>query len=428
MTHSETPVEHRLAIDDLDQTILNLFASINASTYRVLELIREFDERGGWLRWGFENCAQWLHWRCELSPNAAREKVRVAHALKPLAEISSAFSKGALSYSKVRALVRVATPVNEASLLGYALEHTAARVEARCQQLRNVLPGSTEAVNRAFESRGLRVWRNQERGTVTLTVELPVESGELVCKALDKAVECAGEAGPEFESVSWSASQADAMVAVAKSYLSSGESSGSTTSSSADSYQVVVHVDESALRGVAGRSDLAMESVRRLSCDGSTVAMVDGAGEEPLRVGRKQRTVPVALKRALWARDKGCSFPGCTHTRYVDAHHVLHWSEGGEASIENTMLLCSAHHRLVHEGGYEIIKDHRGCWYFRRPDGRAIPTHGYHPEDIVDIEVLDTDDINITEDTPEHSAEWARSLWCARSGLEVREPPVACYA
>ena len=166
MERRPCPAERRLAIDDLDQAILNLFASINASTYRVLELIREFDERGGWLRWGFENCAQWLHWRCELSPNAAREKVRVAHALKPLAEISSAFSKGALSYSKVRALVRVATPANEASLLGYALEHTAARVEARCQQLRNVLPGSTEAVNRAFESRGLRVCNGGAAGGI----------------------------------------------------------------------------------------------------------------------------------------------------------------------------------------------------------------------------------------------------------------------
>jgi hypothetical protein len=112
--------------------------------------------------------------------------------------------------------------------------------------------------------------------------------------------------------------------------------------------------------------------------------MTDGEDGEPLNVGRKQRTTPPAIKRALWARDRGCSFPGCTNTRFVDAHHVRHWSRGGETSLENTMLLCSAHHRLVHEGGHEIRKDLHDRWYFRRPDGRAVPVCGYRPEDVVD--------------------------------------------
>jgi hypothetical protein len=114
--------------------------------------------------------------------------------------------------------------------------------------------------------------------------------------------------------------------------------------------------------------------------------MTDGEDGEPLNVGRQQRTVTTAIKRALWARDGGCSFPGCTHTRFVDAHHVKHWSQGGETSVANTMLLCSAHHRLVHEGGYTIRKDARDRWYFRRPDGRAIPARGYQPEDMIDEE------------------------------------------
>ncbi|MDX1434859.1 MAG: HNH endonuclease signature motif containing protein, partial [Gammaproteobacteria bacterium] len=100
--------------------------------------------------------------------------------------------------------------------------------------------------------------------------------------------------------------------------------------------------------------------------------------------GRKRRTLPVALKRALWSRDEGCSFPGCAHKRYVAGHHIEHWADGGETSLENTMLLCSRHHRLVHEGGYVIRKDCQGRWYFRRPDGRAVPAYGYQPEDMVD--------------------------------------------
>jgi len=397
--------DRRLAIDELDKSIVNLSARINASTYELLVLIREFDERAGWLKWGLENCTQWLHWRCDLSRSAAREKVRVAHALKALPEISAAFSKGTLSYSKVRALTRAATAMNERSLLDFALSTTAARVEERCQQLRNALPGAVEAVNRAHERRSLRVWRDTGRGTLTLSVELPLEAGELVCQALDKAVEAGGQQGPEFERESWSTQQADALVTMARSYLNGGSDGSAST---ADAYQVVVHVDGAALHGGEGRSDLAVESVKRLSCDGSVVPMVDGTNGEPLNVGRKQRTVPAALKRALWARDGGCAFPGCTHTRFVDAHHIRHWADGGETSLENTTLLCSGHHRLVHEGGYAIRKDHQGRWYFMRPDGRAIPRYGYHPDDMVDEELDGGLGMNIGGASAE-----APERWCA---------------
>jgi len=410
MTTSDPSRERRLAIDDLDRAIVSLSASINASTYRLLVLIREFDERAGWLRWGFENCAQWLHWRCDISPNAAREKVRVAHALKALPQISDAFAEGKLSYSKVRALARVATPANERSLLDYALEHTAARVEERCRQLGNALPEATESANRAHESRSLRAWRDPERGTLSLTVELPLETGELVCRALDKAVEANGPLGPEFEALSWGAQQADALVALARHYLS-GESADQAGKGhrAADAYQVVVHVDAAALSGREGRSDLPLESLRRLTCDASIVSMADGPRGEPLSVGRKRRTVPSALRRALWARDAGCSFPGCTHTRFVDVHHVRHWSRGGETSLDNTLLLCGAHHRLVHEGGYELCKDVQGGWFFRRLDGRAIPAHGYHPEDWLDDLVYD--------DLHDHSAEWPPTARGESGGL-----------
>jgi hypothetical protein len=249
--------------------------------------------------------------------------------------------------------------------------------------MRNTARDAVDATNRAHARRALRVWKDLGRGTVTLTVELPAEAGELVCRALDKAVEAADAKGPEFEAESWGAQQADALVTVAQSYLSGG-SGESSASSTADAYQVVVHVDGDALQGGEGCSDLAVESVKRLSCDGSVISMVDGPDGVPLNVGRKQRTVPASLRRALWARDGGCAFPGCTHTRFVDAHHVRHWADGGETSLENTMLLCGSHHRLVHEGGYQIRKDFQGRWYFRRPDGRAVPRCGYQPEDMVD--------------------------------------------
>ncbi len=410
-------------IDALDRAIVNLSARINASTYELLVLIREFDERAGWLKWNLESCSQWLHWRCDLSRSAAREKVRVAHALKALPEIAVAFSGGRLSYSKVRALTRVATPANETALLAFALSTTAARVEQRCQQMRNTAPDAVDAANRAHARRTVRVWKDLGRGTVTLTVELPVEAGELVCQALDKAVEAADAKGPEFEAESWGAQQADALVAVARTYLSAGSGEGST-SSTADAYQVVVHVDGEALKGEEGRSDLAVESVKRLTCDGSVISMLDGSDGEPLNVGRKQRTVPAALKRALWARDGGCAFPGCTHTRFVDAHHVRHWADGGETSLENTMLLCSSHHRLVHEGGYQIRKDFQGRWYFRRPDGRAVPRCGYQPEDMIDEGGASAEAPKENADQPRRSSVMPSMPLSIRTGSVVTVNPM----
>ena len=410
--------QRRIAIDELDRAIVDLAFHINASTYELLVLIREFDERAGWLKWGLESCSQWLHWRCDLSRPAAREKVRVAHALKQLPAISIAFSDGRLSYSKVRALTRVATPSNEDELLAFALSTTAARVEERCHQMRNTFADATQAANRVHARREVRVFRDAERGVVRLSVELPMEDGDLVCRALDKGVEAGGETGPEFEATSWGAQQADALVAVARSYLAGAprKSSGAT-----NGYEVVVHVDDAALHGEEGRSDLPVESVKRLCCDGSVVSMVDGVDGEPLSIGRKQRTVSVAMKRALRARDGGCSFPGCTHKRFVDAHHVRHWADGGTTSMANLLLLCSMHHRLVHEGGYEIRKDTAGEWYFRRPDGRAIPRCGYRCEDMRDDGIDDVDGIDGSVVAAGASAE-APGSWSVRESAATYSP------
>jgi hypothetical protein len=170
-------------------------------------------------------------------------------------------------------------------------------------------------------------------------------------------------------------------VSVASAYLSGG---GDQAATSSDNYQVSVHVDCSALVNGDGRAGLPIESVKRLCCDGDAIVIVEDEAGEPLSVGRKTRTVPTAIKRALRARDKGCSFPGCNNTRFVDAHHIQHWSAGGETSLDNLMLLCSRHHRLVHEGGFCIDRDYQDRWFFKRPDGRAVPSCGYQPEDMID--------------------------------------------
>lgn len=385
MKPAKSPENRIISIDELDRDIVNLAARINAATYELLVLIRQFDERAGWLKWGLGNCAEWLHYRCDLSMNAAREKVRVAHALKTLPDMATAFATGDLSYSKVRAMTRVLGAHNEEELLSFALKTTTARVEERCRELRCGTADSLDGAQRAFANRSLRVSRNAERGTMTITVELPIETGELVAKALDKARDDSA-AKVEFVDESFSARQADAMVSMASGYLSGNAEQTRNTS---DDYLVTIHVDQSALATGNGRSNLPIESVKRLCCDGHAVVIGEDESGEPLNIGRKTRTVPTAIKRALIARDKSCAFPGCHHTRFVDAHHIEHWSAGGETSLDNLMLLCSRHHKLVHEGGFTLQRDYQNRWFFKRPDGRAVPACGYRTQDTIDDDIGD---------------------------------------
>ena len=399
------------SIDDLDAAICRLAAGINAQSYRFLMLVREFDDRFGWFKWSCRSCAEWLAWRCGLSVSAAREHVRTAHALRALPAISAAFADGKLSYSKVRALTRAAHLHDEDLLLAYALQATASQVEERCRQIRNVAPESADAAQRAWKRRSLSIWRNAANGTLRITVDLPIEEGEIVARAIERAVEAGDVAtGPELGEQSWYAQQADALVAVAKAYI---EGSSSGCSATADHTQVVLHVDERALRGGAGRSDLPIDTIKRLTCDGSVLTIVEDADGTPLDVGRKRRTVSTALKRALWSRDGGCTFPGCGKKRYVDAHHVRHWADGGDTSADNLTLLCSYHHRLLHEGGFRIATGADGVRYFQRPDGRAIPRCGYRLDDVLDDGV----DVRALCGDDDTSAEgWLASVVNRRSG------------
>jgi hypothetical protein len=382
------------SVDELDASIGRLVRQMNADSYRMLVLVREFDDRFGWKKWTFKSCAEWLAWRASISLSAAREKVRAAHALRALPAIATAFAEGRLSYSKVRALTRVAHACDEDLLLAHALDATAAQVEERCRQIGNALPDSVHHARHAWERRSLAVWRDEARGTLRLTVELPIEDGELIVRALDCAVaageittDISPEAIAETKGTAWRAQQADALVAVVKSYLDGGDHDGAT----ADHYQVVVHADVKSLTGGTGRADLSISTVKRLLCDCSLVTVAEGENGNPLDVGRKQRTVSTPLKRALCARDRGCTFPGCHRKRYLDGHHLTHWLNGGETTPENMTLLCTYHHRQLHEGGFSIARENCGSLRFVTADGRSIPRNGYRLEDFVDDDVGDTD-------------------------------------
>ncbi len=361
---STSIVKPFVSLDSLEDDLVESWQVVSQATQRFLRLLREFDLRQGWRASGNTDCAGWLNWRCGISRTTAQEKVRVARALWGLPKIDAAFARGALSYSKVRALTRVASPRNEVALLDHALRSSAAGLEAYCRRLRNGdAEWSEKDAARARAGRSLtRYFRDD--GTALLSVELPRAEAELVLKALEQVA----RALPEDPTRSLFAQGADALVHLARESLAGRGESGT----SAEPYQVVVHVDAAALQGEGGEADLPLPTVRRLCCDGALVPLVEDANGTPLNVGRRQRSVTTALKRALLARDRTCTFPGCHHTQFLDAHHIRHWAEGGETSLDNLLTLCTTHHALVHEGGFRIQRHPDGRYYFVRPNGRAV--------------------------------------------------------
>ena len=248
----------------LGDRIAELSARIHAATWELLELIRRFDERNGWA--GCTSCAEWLGWRTGLAPGAAREHVRVARALAELPRLSDAMRRGKVSYSKVRAITRVATPETEDDLLNVALSGTAAHVEKIVRAWRRVDRLAEQAEDRRrHETRSLRTWVD-ENGMVVVRGRLSPEVGAVVRRALEAACDQArGEDAPGAErhapadgaagvdaahrepvdasEPSLAQRQADALGVIAECALAGGLDRGTA----GDRYQVVVHVDADAL-------------------------------------------------------------------------------------------------------------------------------------------------------------------------------------
>lgn len=392
------------SLDDLEDELVDSWREVCRATHGFLVLLREFDLRQGWKACGNSDCAEWLNWRCGISRTTAQEKVRIAKALSVLPQIDEAFKRGDLSYSKVRALTRVASEVNETELLDFALGVSAAQLETYCRRLRNGDVASVDDARRLRESRSLiRYFR--EDGSGTLSVELPREELELVLKALEQVAGIL----PEDSTGSLFAKGADALVQMAKDTLTgnqvgnpaglAGKGSTGPRGTTADLYQVVVHVDASALDGQGGESDLPVATVRRLCCDGSVMPLIETTDRQPLSVGRKRRVVPAAIRRAVDARDRTCTFPGCHHDKWLEYHHIEHWADGGETSVANLTLLCSHHHALIHENGFSLRQRGDGSHYFMRPDGRRVQVGRGQSEDRVeeDLKEAQADDARVDE-------------------------------
>ena len=452
----DDPAELRSAVTDMA-------ARINVADWRFIKLIAAMDCRRGWDEGGYCNLGNWLDHRCGLGPCAARERIRIGRALARLPGVDAAFRDGILSYSKVRAITRVATRETEAMLLSVAYRSSAAQLESVVRTYQRVDRSGRERVP-SEERRGLS-WQYED-GMLVVTAVVPAERGALLINALQTDERethyqslLAGVGGPDavatygdrsdpeivadpmapdtpsnketdgsgqvtvaaggqpsdvvladpfpggdpgdvsaetaadlpneanelpaslvFELASQEQRFADALVDMAEHYLANGPSRRERRTG--QRYEVVLTIgrNELATRSTAGGAryhvdpdwGIDEEDARKIACDAGVTEFIQDARGNLLNYERRQRIVPGRLLRALKLRDHNrCRFPGCPHQRYVEAHHVKHWIDGGETRLDNLVLLCSAHHRLLHHGAFHIsVQDDEVVFISR--DGEVI--------------------------------------------------------
>ncbi len=366
-------------IQDLGDEIAILAAHVHAATHRMLVLIARFDRLRGWEPAGFKSCAHWLAYRTSFDLGTSREKVRAARALEDLPETSAAMARGELSFAKVRALTRVATAENEQTLLDVARSGTAAQLERVVRAWKRFgRMVEIEHEQRRHAARSLAIFPDED-GSYVVRGKLDPEMAALLMRAIDAASDALyrgahADSTPEQR-------RADARGLLAERAMTAGFERP-VSGTRPQRYQVLLHVEPATLDGEAepGRAELedgtrvSAETCRRLACDASVVTVTHAPDGSVFDVGRKRRTVGPALRRALETRDRGCRFPGCGQ-RFADAHHIQHWADGGGTSLENMILLCAHHHRLLHEGGFRVELNAwpGGRSTFYTPRGLPVP-------------------------------------------------------
>ncbi len=411
-------------LERLEAQICEVAGHLAAATCRFLILLAEFDARRGWASWEMTSCAAWLSWKCQMSSGTAREHVRVARALPDLPVIRAEFAAARLSYAKVRALTRIATPANEAGLAEIAGPMTGNQLERFARAHRQC----SRADDAAARVRRRLTWRFEEDGSLAGSFRLPPLAGAVLLKALHAAAgdpgqppaDVSAETPPPAERMAATSSDlADALLVVAESFLA-GKVAGADD---AEIYQVVLHVgtdvtaepDVSAeTPGPADRAgpgdpadparchveDGAAVSVTTAQMVGCTAAlswMTHAAGGAVLNLGRRRRRPNAAIRAAARERDHGrCRYPGC-ESRRVDLHHIRHWASGGPTSLENLVSLCRHHHTVVHDRGYLIAARSDGTFSFYAPGGTQLPASPALPSP--DGGIADVHDADITPDT-----------------------------
>ncbi len=389
-----TPDPETLSDEALEAALCTHAAHIAAAECRFVLMVAEVDRRGIWADQGALTCAHWLSWRCGLSAGVGREHVRVGRALAQLPLVREVFARGELSYSKVRAITRIATPAMEKSLVEMAAYATASQLETIVAAFRRAAPDEGTAALERHRGRYLHVYTDQD-GMVVINARLSPEDGATVRAAIEATrKELEDDARPDREPLNdvpagtrdpdpraadlpAAASCADALVAICEAHQAEAPRRAFASGPRAS---VVVHADRQVLGDagaegcahIEGVGMISAHTVQRLVCDASVSALAFSPDGTAIPEGRT-RQIPDSLRRAVLTRDAGCRWPGCSRHRYVDVHHVKFVSRGGRTRLTNLTTLCRVHHRLVHEGGYLLDMDRHAKVTVKTPKGVPLP-------------------------------------------------------
>ncbi len=349
-----------------------------AASAEALRLLAEYDEAKAWERDGSTSMTGWLAARYGLARATAREWVRVARAVRELPRIARAHACGRLSFDQLKPLTRFAAAETDEYWAARAPSLRPWRLWREAERHQRLRTRQAEGIHRR---RYLSLTWDQQEPVLHLQGWLPAEQGAALEGALQRRAQevapdpCAQD--PE------GARLADALVELVGAG-GQGEPAATT---------LVVHASAEALtmreprRGpwlaeTEGGRRLASEAVRRLACDGRVEWVLESGGR-PVGIGRQGRVVPGYLSRLLRHRDGGCRFPGCERKRWLKAHHLLHWARGGRTDLENLVLLCHSHHRLLHEGGWRTSGDPASELRFHDRTGRQlVPLRASKPEPV----------------------------------------------
>lgn len=466
----------------LEARICDLAGHLEAGTCQFLMLVADFDEREGWADQELPSCAAWLAWKCQVAPATAREQVRVARALKTLPVIRGEFAAGRFSYAKARALTRIATPETEQELAEFAEPMTAGQLERFVRAQRQIERGDQDGRPACREPK--LTWRQDSSG-IAIGLRLPNEQGAVVLQALraflddvdhphdpahdddggeaktreELLAEADQRGGPDWEAdfkpqqgeKSRSADLAQALVSVCGEYLSGRAAHAANP----DSYQVVIHAGTGTVTNApepGGPPDVSAETpepaafprthpsypwrshvedgghvspaaVQMIACNATISTMLHDENGDLLNVGRRTRRPSDALRRAVRERDRyRCRFPGC-ESRRTDAHHIVHWANGGETALANLVSLCRRHHRLVHDTGI-VIGTAGGTFAFYRADGAPVPSSPPLPGGTVSG-LRDSHDAELEWHTiiPPHSGDRLdlhEAIWVCLNNLRVQ--------
>ncbi|MBJ7607117.1 DUF222 domain-containing protein [Candidatus Dormiibacter inghamiae] len=354
---------------------------INRLEARFTAELRVFDKQQGWVVSGHQSLQGWLRRTCQFSSGAATDRIRLGRQLEELPQTAAAFQEGRLSAQHVGLVGRLASQLGteavqpaEADLVRWGSELDTREFRHLTQRLRHCLDpeGALADANALHEKRHLGLAQSWQ-GLFFLEGQLDEEGGELVRTALE-AIEGAPLAG---DNRSKGERRADALVELARRQLDAG----SLPERAAQKPHLHLVCECGTLRQEPGSAPAELngevlvpqETVRRYGCD--ALLTVERKGESPLAEATGAgRVVPPSVRRALQRRDGGCRFPDCDRPpEWTDAHHVVHWADGGETKLENLLLLCRRHHRRVHEEGWRVSRAEGSGWRFTPPGGEGWP-------------------------------------------------------